>query len=98
MTDSKPVGRTTPVASTAKPRASKAKPSGSRVACFHYHQNRAAGTFVVHQKVELGSRSVVLDLKETEFESISKMTKAVSDCLAANDHSFDTLVSTKHCN
>jgi hypothetical protein len=98
MTDSKPAVRTTPGASTAKPRASKAKPSGSRVARFHYHQNRAAGTFIVHQKVEVGSRSVVLDLKETEFESISKMTKAVSDCLAANDHSFDTLVSTKHCN
>ena len=98
MNDSKPAGRIPVPVSKTKPRASKAKPSGSRVACFHYHQNRAAGTFVVHQKVEVGGKSVVLDLKETEFESRSKMTKAVSDCLAANDHSFDTLVSTKHCN
>jgi hypothetical protein len=98
MADSKPVGRTTPVASKAKPRASKVKPSGPRVARLHYHQNRSAGTVVVHQKVEVGGKSLILDLKETEFESIGKMTKAVSDYLSANDHSFDTLVSTKHCN
>lgn len=97
MTDSSPVGRTAP-AKKAKPRTPKAKPSGSGVARYHYHQNRATGTFVVHPKVEVDGKPTALDMQENEFASRSEMTKAVSGWLAANDHSFGTLASTKHCN
>ena len=97
MTDSSPVGRTAPV-KKAKPRTRKAKPSGSGVARYHYHQNRATDTFVVHKGIDVNDRSVDMVLDEYEFKTRKAMDEAVRSWLTASTHSFDKVAAAKHCN
>ena len=97
MTDSSPVGRTAP-AKKAKTRTPKAKPLGSGVARYHYHQNRDANTFVVRKNIDVNGKSVEIGLEKNEFKTRDAMDKAVRAWLTASSHSFDEVACTKHCN
>jgi hypothetical protein len=89
--------KSTPKA-VSSPRVPKAQPSVTREARYHYHQNRAAYTFVVHKDIEVNGKSVEIGLEKNEFKTRDAMDKAVLDWLTANSHSFDEVAATKHCN
>ena len=96
MTDKKST-ESTPQA-VSSPRVPKAKPSVTREARYHYHQNRAAFTFVVHKSIEVNGKSVEMKLDKDEFKTMDEMNKAVSAWLDSSSHSYDKLAATKHCN
>jgi len=82
----------------SSPRVPKAKPSVTREARYHYHQNRAAGTFVVRKNIDVNGKSVEIGLDKNEFKTRDAMDKAVRAWLTASSHSFDEVACTKHCN
>lgn len=82
----------------SSPRAPKVTPSVARVARYHYHQNRAASTFVVRGNIEVNGKSVEMKLDTDEFKTRDEMHKAVTGWLDSSSHSYDKLASTKHCN
>jgi hypothetical protein len=82
----------------SSPRVPKAKPSVTREARYHYHQNRDASTFVVHKNIDVNGKSVEIGLDKNEFKTRDAMDKAVRAWLTASSHSFDEVAATKHCN
>jgi hypothetical protein len=96
VTETKSTKSTPKAAST--PRVPKAKPSVTREARYHYHQNRAAGTFVVRKNIDVNGKTVEIGLDKNEFDTRDEMNKAVSEWLNSSSHSYDKLASTKHCN
>lgn len=79
----------------AAPSKSSGEPAAAR---YHYHQNRAASTFVVHKSIEVGGKSVEMKLEKDEFKTREEMSKAVRAWLDSSSHSYDKLAASKHCN